>query len=170
MCRAATQIEIVILRTSNQNSGLSALRSLKTLRVLKSFRVLRVLKMFRYLESLRKIGEVLVNSMSSFFSIALLIVLFTIVFSIMGLHVYGHYDPDIGSPNFHTFFDSVVLIFQVGGGRDRHLHAAASPRRRGEGRTGAAGAGAGGKGRRGERGCGGEDRSGGNAGDGQCRT
>ena len=108
------QVEIILnIVFSSQGGSLSALRSLKTLRVLKSFRVLRVFKMFRYLESLRKIGEVLFNSMSSFLSIGVLTLLFNVVFSIMGLHVYGEYHPDIGYPNFNTFVNSCVLIFQV---------------------------------------------------------
>ena len=108
------QVEIILnIVFSSQGGSLSALRSLKTLRVLKSFRVLRVFKMFRYLESLRKIGEVLFNSMSSFLSIGILTLLFNVVFSIMGLHVYGEYQPDIGYPNFNTFINSCVLIFQV---------------------------------------------------------
>jgi hypothetical protein len=106
-----SQVEIILVNA--QKSKMSGLRSLKVLRVLKSFRVLRVFKMFRYLDSLRKIGEVLINSMSSFVSIGLLTLLFNIVFSIMGLHMYGQYTPDIGYPNFHTFLDSCVLVFQV---------------------------------------------------------
>jgi hypothetical protein len=69
--------------------------------------------MFRYLDSLRKLGETLFKSMSSFVSISVLTLLFTVVFSIMGLHVYGEYSPDIGYPNFQTFLNSCVLIFQV---------------------------------------------------------
>uniref|UniRef100_A0A061RPV3 Voltage-dependent calcium channel L type alpha-1D n=1 Tax=Tetraselmis sp. GSL018 TaxID=582737 RepID=A0A061RPV3_9CHLO len=106
-----SQVEIII--ASTQDNNLSALQSLKTLRVLKAFRVFRIFKMFRYLESLRKIGEVLFKSMSSFVSIGLLTLLFNIVFAIMGLHVFGQYEPDIVYPNFRTFVDSCVLVFQV---------------------------------------------------------
>ena len=114
LCRLTPQIEIIITAVLlSQGGSLTALRSLKTLRVLKSFRVLRLLKMFRYLDSLRKLGEVLFKSMNSFVSIGVLTLLFAVVFSIMGLHVYGEYSPDIGYPNFHTFLNSCVLIFQV---------------------------------------------------------
>lgn len=102
--------------------GLGALRSLK---VLKTFRVFRVFKMFRYLASLRIIGEVILSSLSSFVSIAVLLFLFLIVFSIVGLHVfgglrdpasfrYGVDDPQLGGrSNFDSFYDSTLLVFKV---------------------------------------------------------
>jgi len=103
-------------------SAMRSLRSVRSLRVLKTFRVLRVFKMFRYLQSLRIIGEVLVSSMSSFISIALLLFLFLLVFAVVGLHVYGgslsteERESFVGTQDraqFDTFFLSVVSIFQV---------------------------------------------------------
>ena len=73
-------------------SAIPALRSLKGLRslkVLKTFRVFRIFKMFRYLSSLRIIGEVILSSLGSFISIAVLLFLFLLVFAIVGLHVFG---------------------------------------------------------------------------------
>lgn len=81
--------------------------------MLKSFRVLRLLKMFRYLESLRLIGEVLMGSASSFMAIAVLILLFMVVFSIVGLHIFGGVFPPEKVPNFNTFYHSFILVFQV---------------------------------------------------------
>jgi hypothetical protein len=99
----------------------SAMRGLKVLRTF------RVFKMFRYLSSLRVIGEVLLSSLSSFMSIAALLCLFTIVFSIVGLHVfggmntdpesqfkYGVDDPQLGGrAGFDTFYHSALTVFQV---------------------------------------------------------
>jgi hypothetical protein len=81
--------------------------------VLKSFRVLRLLKMFRYMESLRLIGEVLMGSASSFMAIAVLIVLFMVVFSIVGLHIFGGIFPPTTVPNFNSFVNAFILVFQV---------------------------------------------------------
>ena len=109
-------------------SAIPALRSLKALRsmkVLKTFRVFRIFKMFRYLASLRIIGEVILSSLGSFVSIAVLLFLFLLVFAIVGLHVfgglkdpdsfrYGVDDPQLGGrASFDSFYHSLLLTFQV---------------------------------------------------------
>jgi Ion transport protein len=107
-------ISVVELLSIGGKSSVSALRSLKTFRVLKSFRVLRVLRAFKYLRALSIITEVLGDSVPAFTAIGMLISLFLVVFAIIGLHVYGEAQLDIGFPNFHTFFGSLVIVFQVG--------------------------------------------------------
>ena len=106
---------------SNDGEPVSALRGLKVLRAF------RVFKMFRYVSSLRVIGEVLLSSLSSFTSIAALLCLFTVVFAILGLHVfggtntdpanafaYGVDDPSLGGrASFDTFYHSLLAVFQV---------------------------------------------------------
>jgi hypothetical protein len=106
-------------------SGSSRLQSLKALRGLKVLRTFRVFKMFRYLASLRIIGEVILSSLGSFISIAVLLFLFLVVFAVVGLHVFGGLrDPDAfaygvddpqfgGRANFDSFYHSVLLTFQV---------------------------------------------------------
>jgi hypothetical protein len=106
-------ISVVELLSLDGKSGLSALRSLKAFRVLKSFRVLRVLRAFKYLRALSMITEVLGDSVPAFTAIGMFISLFLVVFAIIGLHVYGEAQLDIGFPNFHTFFGSLVIVFQV---------------------------------------------------------
>ena len=106
-------ISMVELLALGSKSSVSALRSLKTFRVLKSFRVLRVLRAFKYLRALSIITEVLGDSAPAFSAIGMLISLFLVVFAIIGLHVYGRAELDIGFPNFHTFFGSLVIVFQV---------------------------------------------------------
>lgn len=66
------------------------------------------------LQSLRKITEVLLASAASFLAIASLILLFMIVFAIIGLHVYGGTQQSDEYPNFSTFLLSVTTMFQVG--------------------------------------------------------
>ena len=97
------------------------------MRGLKVLRAFRVFKMFRYVSSLRVIGEVLLSSLSSFTSIAALLCLFTVVFAILGLHVFGgtntdpanHFvygvdDPSLGGrAGFDTFYHSLLAVFQV---------------------------------------------------------
>ena len=95
-------------------SGVSALRSLRSLRVLKSFRVLRVVKMFRYMESLQQIARVLITSLNSFAAIVVLLGLFWLVFSIVGLHVLGGIKLETpGWPNCDTLINSAVMNFHV---------------------------------------------------------
>lgn len=67
----------------------------------------------RYLKSLRKIGEVLVASATSFAAIAALLLLFWVVFSIVGLHVFGGTPLDSDWPNFDTLINSMVTIFNT---------------------------------------------------------
>ncbi|PRW21007.1 voltage-gated ion channel superfamily [Chlorella sorokiniana] len=104
-------LELALTMGANGN----ALRSFRTLRILRSFRVLRVLKIFRYLESLRIIAEVLMASMSQFLAVALLMVLFIFVFSLIGLQVFGQQSVALGSamPSFLGFWNSFVAVFQI---------------------------------------------------------
>ena len=73
----------------------------------------RLFKMFRYLSSLRKIGEVLVSSASSFIAIVLLMFIFMVVFAIVGLHVYGGVFSDHVFPNFNSFLNSIIVMFNA---------------------------------------------------------
>jgi hypothetical protein len=111
----ATVVIISVVETvfSGASTGISALRSLKTFRILKSLRVLRVVRAFRYLRGLSLIIEVLGNSVTSFSAIGALIAIFLVVFAIIGLQMYGTYELDINCPNFNTFFNSLVVVFQA---------------------------------------------------------
>ena len=64
-------------------------------------------------QSLRKITQVLLASAASFLAISSLILLFLIVFAIIGLHVYGGTQQSDEYPNFSTFLLSMTTIFQV---------------------------------------------------------
>lgn len=69
----------------------------------------------RYLSALRKIGMMLLKAANSFAAIALLIVLFWVIFAIMGLHVFGGTSLAVPQPypNFDTFLNSLVSTFNV---------------------------------------------------------
>lgn len=69
--------------------------------------------MYCVLQSLRKITQVLLASAASFLAISSLILLFLIVFAIIGLHVYGGTQQSNEYPNFNTFLLSMTTIFQV---------------------------------------------------------
>jgi len=67
----------------------------------------------RYIRALTKLAEVLSASLPAFGAIAMLMFLFMIVFSIIGLQVFGQAQLDIGFPNFHSFFGSLLIVFQL---------------------------------------------------------
>ena len=67
----------------------------------------------RYMESLRALGEVLMDSVDSFLAVSFLCALFLVVFTILGLHVFGDLVLDIESPNFHGFYQAFLTTFQV---------------------------------------------------------
>eukprot|EP00775_Hariotina_reticulata_P006841 gene6841-7059_t len=111
---AFSMVELVSELMARSNAqGLTALRSVRSLRVLRSFRVLRVMKMFKYLESLKMIASVLISSMGSFASIVVLLVLFWMVFSIMGLQMFGSLALDVPWPNCSTLVNALIMTFNV---------------------------------------------------------
>lgn len=57
--------------------------------------------------------QVLISSMASFASIVVLLVLFWMVFSIVGLHVFGGAKLDIPWPNMDSLINSMILQFHV---------------------------------------------------------
>lgn len=93
-----------VLLIGDQDYGLAALRC---------FRVFRVFKVFKYTPTLSQILGVLISALSSFLSIALLLLLFTAVFSIIGLHVYGDVLAQDERPNFSNIGHSFLTVFQV---------------------------------------------------------
>jgi hypothetical protein len=58
-------------------------------------------------------GEVLAESMAAFASVTFLVFMFIVVFTILGLHIFGDLHLDIVNPNFNTFMNSFVTVFQV---------------------------------------------------------
>lgn len=71
------------------------------------------MKQCRYLDGLRALGEVLLDSLESFGAVSFLCLLFLLVFSILGLHLFGEIQLDITFPNFNSFFNAFITVFQV---------------------------------------------------------
>jgi Ion transport protein len=69
--------------------------------------------LYSYIDGLRALGEVLLASFESFGAVSCLCLLFLTIFSILGLHLFGDIQLDIGFPNFSSFFDSFITVFQV---------------------------------------------------------
>jgi hypothetical protein len=80
---------------------------LKALRLLRTFRVFRILRLLRNLESMQTILTVMSKSYMSFVYITLLMNLFIIIFTLLGMQIYGGYwkEDEEGLPanNFDKF-------------------------------------------------------------------
>lgn len=72
-------LELIFL---SGNSGLSALRAI---RIFRTFRVLRVARLFRYMQSMTTIITVVSKSLSKFVYLALLLLLFILIFALIGM-------------------------------------------------------------------------------------
>lgn len=53
------------------------------------------------------------ESVESFLAVSFLCALFLMVFTILGLHIFGDLMLDIKTPNFHGFFESFLTVFQL---------------------------------------------------------
>ena len=71
--------EIIFL---GDNSSITAFR---TIRVFRTFRVLRVARLFRYLKSMDLIIRRVSDSIQDFAFLALLLLLFTLIFALLGM-------------------------------------------------------------------------------------
>lgn len=94
-------------------SGLSALRAF---RVLRTFRVLRVARVFRYLLYLHQLMRIIEKSIMTLIYMGILIFLFLVVFSLLGMQLFGgHFDFQDGRPraNFDDFDHAFLTSFQL---------------------------------------------------------
>ena len=104
-------IELIFL--SGSSSAISAFR---TIRIFRTFRVLRVAKLLRHMKSMNVIISVLSKSISSFIYLALLLLLFIIIFALLGMQIFGgKFNFPEGQPrgNFDSFHSAFVTIFQI---------------------------------------------------------
>lgn len=89
--------------------------------VLRCIRLLRIFKVTRYWESLSNLVDSLVNSIKSIFSLLLLLFLFMIIFSLLGMQIFGgrfNFEDSTPRSNFDTFFRSLLTVFQILTGED----------------------------------------------------
>lgn len=80
---------------------------------LRALRVLRILRLLRYIDSLRKVLAVLMEALASFAAVGLMIMLFWVLFSIIGLHVYGGLHLNGYFPNYDTFINAMMATFNI---------------------------------------------------------
>lgn len=88
------------------------------LSVLRCVRLLRVFKVTRYWRSLSNLVASLLNSIQSIASLLLLLFLFIVIFSLLGMQVFGgrfNFNETEVKPrsNFDTFWQSLLTVFQV---------------------------------------------------------
>lgn len=88
------------------------------LSVLRCVRLLRVFKVTRYWRSLSNLVASLLNSIQSIASLLLLLFLFIVIFSLLGMQVFGgRFNlSDTGAKprsNFDSFWQSLLTVFQV---------------------------------------------------------
>ena len=104
-------LELVLI--SGTNSGISALRSVRVFRL---FRVLRVALIFRYVQSLYHIIKTISQSLSKFFYLFLLLLLFIVIFSLIGVELFKNrfnFNEGIPRSNFDGFQNAFLSIWQV---------------------------------------------------------
>lgn len=88
------------------------------LSVLRCVRLLRVFKVTRYWRSLSNLVASLLNSIQSIASLLLLLFLFIVIFSLLGMQVFGgrfNFEETEPKPrsNFDSFWQSLLTVFQV---------------------------------------------------------
>ncbi|XP_065218942.1 muscle calcium channel subunit alpha-1 isoform X4 [Planococcus citri] len=91
--------------------------------VLRCVRLLRVFKVTKYWRSLSNLVASLLNSIQSIASLLLLLFLFIVIFSLLGMQVFGgkfNYSGTAMKPrqNFDTFWQSLLTVFQILTGED----------------------------------------------------
>ena len=85
-------------------------------RIFRLFRVLRVLRLINFLEPLQKIGRVVAMTIGKLAYISCLLLLFTYIFTILGMQLFGgkfEFNGETPRANFDTFIDAFVTTVQV---------------------------------------------------------
>jgi len=90
--------------------------------VLRCVRLLRIFKVTRYWESLSNLVASLVNSIKSIASLLLLLSLFILIFSLLGMQLFGgrfNFGEEAAPrTNFDSFWRSLITVFQILTGED----------------------------------------------------
>lgn len=104
-------LELALL--PNAGSTMSAFRAI---RVLRTLRVLRATRVFRYLKPMSEIMAVVSNTIAEFMYLALLMMLFSIIFALIGMGIFqGKFDFPEGRPRAHydDFPAALISNFQL---------------------------------------------------------
>ncbi|KAH7641284.1 muscle calcium channel subunit alpha-1-like [Dermatophagoides farinae] len=89
--------------------------------VLRCVRLLRIFKVTKYWLSLRNLVASLINSMRAIASLLLLLFLFIVIFSLLGMQVFGgkfNFPEQKPRHNFDSFWQSLLTVFQILTGED----------------------------------------------------
>ena len=93
------------------------LRSFETVRIIRASRVFRVARLLRGLESMKTILGVMMRSYKSFIYITMLMFLFIIIFSLLGMQTFGgkfqNLEDGIPANNYDSFVIAFITVFQV---------------------------------------------------------
>lgn len=98
------------------NLGTSAFNAFRVIRILRIFRVIRVMRVFRYMSSMALLISVISKSIVNLLYLILLLTLFCIIFTLLGMQLFGgRFDFIDGKPreNFDSFHYSFLSIFQL---------------------------------------------------------
>ena len=97
------------------SGGKSAVTAFRAIRIFKLIRAARVARIFRYLQSMNHIIIVISRSLSMFAYVALLLFLFIVVYSLLGMQIYrDKLDfKRLSRSSFDSFYWSFISIFQV---------------------------------------------------------
>lgn len=100
--------------TAFSNSKTSTFSAFRAIRIFKVFRVLRVVRILRYLESMGQIISAVSKSVSNFIYLFLLLALFLIIFSLLGMQIFGgefSFEQGLPRGNFDSFHWAFVTTF-----------------------------------------------------------
>ena len=100
-------LESVVVALTDEDIGLSVIRSL---------RLLRIFKVTRHWASLRNLVTSLVNSIRSIVSLLFLLFLFVMIFALLGMQLFGgkfHFDDGQPIAHFDDFGSAMMSVFQV---------------------------------------------------------
>ena len=96
-------------------SHMSSSSALRAVRILRAFRVFKVVRFFRYLRSISTVLEVLARASIRSMYLVLLLILFTIIFALIGRQLFETEMPATTDSRaaFDTFFHAFLTVFQV---------------------------------------------------------
>ncbi|XP_018602334.1 dihydropyridine-sensitive L-type skeletal muscle calcium channel subunit alpha-1-like [Scleropages formosus] len=89
--------------------------------VLRCIRLLRLFKITKYWKSLSNLVASLLNSVRSIASLLLLVFLFIVIFSLLGMQVFGgkfNFPDQVQRSNFDNFPQALITVFQILTGED----------------------------------------------------
>ena len=112
---AIVSISIVELVMNSESGVLSVIR---VIRVFRAVRVLRMARLLRSLRFMRVIIEVIMKSSEQFMYTALLMLIFLLIFTLVGMNLFGgtfnfYADGEIKKQNFDSFFMAFTSVFQI---------------------------------------------------------